>query len=219
MSYADQTLADLAINIPMATELFRKHRLDFCCAGKQTLKDACDKKSIQLQQITDELELLGSKKMPEADLPLKDLVPFIIERFHEDLRKRIPELVKLADKVERVHAEDDKCPTGLTQLLMQVQNEMFLHMLKEENVLFPLIISGRGSLAMMPIKVMGIEHEAHGKQLEDLRALTFDFTAPENACPTWRALYKGLEKLEEELMSHIHLENHVLFPRALSGNV
>lgn len=219
MNYADQTLADLAINIPMATELFRKHRLDFCCAGKQTLKEACTKKSLQLNQITQELEELGAKKMPEADLPLAELVPFIIERFHEDLRRRIPELVKLSEKVERVHADDKNCPTGLTNLLLQVQNEMFLHMLKEENVLFPLIVSGRGNLAMMPIKVMGIEHESHGKQLEELRALASDFVAPENACPTWRALYSGLEKLEEELMNHIHLENHVLFPRALSGNV
>lgn len=70
----------------------------------------------------------------------------------------------------------------------------------------------------MPIKIMTIEHDSHGRQLDELHKLTSDFTTPDDACPTWRALYKGLEKLEEELMDHIHLENNILFPRALSGN-
>ena len=97
------------------------------------------------------------------------------------------------------------------------QDEMFLHMMKEENVLFPLITSGRGHMAHMPIKIMTLDHDNHGKELEQVHAITSDFVPPQDACPTWRALYKGLEKLEEELMDHIHLENHVLFPRALSS--
>lgn len=218
MNYADQPLAEIAISIPMSTELFRKHRLDFCCGGKQTLKDACEKQSLQLNQIINELEKLDIHEKQEADQPLKDMVPFIIARYHEDLRKRIPELVTLAEKVERVHVNHKECPYGLTNLLRQFQDEMFLHMMKEENVLFPLIISGRGKLALMPIKIMTIEHDTHGKQLNELHKLTSDFVPPQDACATWRALYKGLEKLEEELMDHIHLENNILFPRALSGN-
>lgn len=218
MNYADQPLAELAISIPMSTEVFRKHRLDFCCGGKQTLKDACVKQSLELNQIISELEKLDFHDKQEADRPLTELVPFIIHRYHEDLRKRFPELVLLADKVERVHGDHDKCPRGLSNLLRHFQDEMFLHMMKEENVLFPLIMSGRGKLALMPIKIMTLDHDSHGKELEELHALTSDFTPPADACPTWRALYHGLEKLEEELMNHIHLENHVLFPRALSGN-
>ena len=217
MNYADQPLAELAISIPMSTELFRKHRLDFCCGGKQTLKAACAEKSIQVEQIILELQKLDTEKKLEANQTLKELVPYIITRYHEDLRKRFPELITLAEKVERVHMTHPSCPHGLTDFLRLFMNEMFLHMLKEENVLFPLIVSGRGQLALMPIKVMSLEHDSHGKQLEELHSLTNDFNPPIAACATWCALYSGLSKLEEELMNHIHLENHVLFPRALAG--
>lgn len=217
MDYADQPLAEIAINIPMSTELFRKNKLDFCCGGKQTLKEACAKKSIQIDSIINQLKLLSEDKKVQVERTQKELVMFILERYHADLRKRIPELIMLSQKVERVHADHEKCPRGLTMVLENFQNEMFMHMMKEENVLFPLIMSGRGTMAQMPIKVMGMEHESHGTQLEEIRTITFDYQPPEDACPTWRALYKGLEKLEEELMDHIHLENNVLFPRALSG--
>jgi len=219
MNYADQPLAELAISIPMSTELFRKYRLDFCCGGKQTLKDACEKKSIEVNQIIVELQKLDTGKKLEADQGLKELVPYIITRYHEDLRKRIPELIKLSEKVERVHMTHPSCPKGLTEFLQHFQNEMFLHMMKEENILFPLIVSGRGELALMPIKVMSLEHDGHSKQLDELHKLTNDFKAPVGACGTWCALYSGLSKLEEELMNHIHLENNILFPRALAGNV
>lgn len=217
MDYANQSLAEIAINIPMSTELFRKHRLDFCCGGKQTLKEACEKKSIQVDSIVKELNLLSAGKTVPEERSLKELVSFILERYHNDLRKRLPELLVLSQKVERVHNDHENCPHGLSDLLKNLQDDMLMHMMKEENVLFPLIVSGRGSMTQMPIKVMEVEHDAHGIHLEEIRFMTSDFTPPQEACPTWKALYKGLEKLEEELMAHIHLENHVLFPRTLSG--
>lgn len=216
MNYADQLLSDLAISIPMVTELFRKNRLDFCCGGKQTLKEACAKKQLDLNSIIDELiKLKSTETNVFQSLPLNDLTSHIVKRYHEDLRRRIPELVSLAQKVERVHHDHISCPHGLSQFLSDFYKDMLMHMMKEENVLFPLIEAGRGSMAMMPIKVMTHEHDTHGSQLEKLHHLTSDFTPPEHACTTWRALYKGLEKLEEELMEHIHLENNILFPRAL----
>lgn len=221
MNYADQLLSDLAIRIPMATELFRKNRLDFCCGGKQTLKAACEKKQLNLENIVNELARLETQKQTSnQDLPLNEMTAFIVERFHQDLRRRFPELELLAQKVERVHADHPACPHGLSQLLDTFHKEMLLHMLKEENVLFPIIDQGKGSMAMMPVKVMMSEHDSHGRQLDEFHRLTNDFVPPEDACPTWRSLYKGLEKLEEELMEHIHLENNILFPRALaqSGN-
>ena len=117
---------------------------------------------------------------------------------------------------ERVHAGNSDCPNGLHKLLKNFHEEMLMHMMKEENVLFPLIEAGRGNMAMMPVKVMTSEHDSHGLQLEEIHRLTSDFNPPADACTTWRSLYKGLEKLEEELMDHIHLENNILFPRALA---
>lgn len=216
MNYADQLLSDLAISIPMVTELFRKNRLDFCCGGKQTLKEACEKKQLDLNSIINELiKLQKSETNKFQELPLDELTSYIVNRYHDDLRRRIPELVSLAQKVERVHSDHISCPHGLAAMLGEFYKDMLMHMMKEENVLFPLIESGRGSMAMMPIKVMTHEHDTHGTQLEKLHQLTSDFRPPEHACTTWRALYKGLEKLEEELMDHIHLENNILFPRAL----
>lgn len=217
MQFADQTLSDLAVTIPMATATFRKNRLDFCCGGKQTLREACEKRGLELKALEEELSKLNSLKQDRFDeKPLSDITAFIVERYHEDLKRRLPELIALADKVERVHADHNYCPTGLVSLLREMYSEILMHMMKEENVLFPLIDQGRGSLAMMPIRVMHFEHDHHGVQLDEIHRLTNDFNPPEGACGTWRALYSGLEKLEEELMEHIHLENNILFPRALA---
>jgi regulator of cell morphogenesis and NO signaling len=216
MNYSDTSLAELAVNIPMASELFRKNRLDFCCGGKVTLREACEQKHLDLNGIVRELDLLVKKKVPEAELPLNELTAYIVQRYHEDLRKRLPELVFLARKVTAVHADHPSCPKGLAELMTSIQEEMFLHMHKEENVLFPMINAGQGGLAVMPVKVMTMEHDHHGKQLDEIHRLTSDFLPPADACASWRTLYKGLEALEAELMEHIHLENHVLFPRAIS---
>lgn len=217
MDYRDQLLGDLAIAVPMATELFRKNRLDFCCGGKQTLREACAKKQIDLENIVTQLEQIKTTENKSVtELPLHEMTAYIVNRYHTDLRRRIPELCFLAEKVERVHAEHESCPHGLANLLNELFKEMQLHMMKEENVLFPLINEGRGHMALMPVKVMTSEHESHGRQLEELHRLTSDFTPPEHACNTWRALYRGLEDLEAELMEHIHLENNVLFQRALA---
>lgn len=217
MNYENETLSDLAINIPMASDLFRKNRLDFCCGGKQLLKDACIKMKININDIVDELQKLSLKEKISAEVrPLNEITSFIVRRYHDDLRRRIPELVMLAQKVERVHGDKAGCPNGLAELLRNLQEEMFSHMMKEENVLFPLIDSGRGNLAFMPIKVMTADHDTHGRELDKIHELTSSFTPPEEACGTWRTLYKGLMELEAELMEHIHLENNILFPRALA---
>lgn len=216
MKYADQQLSQLAIAFPMATEIFRKNRLDFCCGGKQTLREACEKRNIDLQEIEAQLHTLSSENSSDtASMTLSELSDHIIERYHEDLRCRLPELIALAQKVERVHGDHPASPTGLFEFLTQVLANIQSHMMKEENVLFPMIKQGLGHMATMPINVMNREHDTHALELEEIRKLTSQFTAPEGACGTWRALYSGLEKFEEELMEHIHLENNILFPRAL----
>lgn len=216
MNYADQLLSELAIKLPMATEIFRQRRLDFCCGGKQTLRDACEKKQLSLDEVVSELRKLNIETENEfSKMPLNEITQFIKDRYHDDLRRRIPELVFLSQKVERVHQDHPAVPKGLTEFLESFQADMFLHMMKEENVLFPLIDSGRGHMALMPVKVMTSEHDSHGRELEKMRSLAFDLVPPADACATWQALYRGLLKLEEELMDHIHLENNILFPRAL----
>jgi regulator of cell morphogenesis and NO signaling len=116
-----------------------------------------------------------------------------------------------------VHADHPAVPRGLAAHLRRMSQELEDHMGKEEVVLFPMIRSGRGSFAMGPVQVMELEHLDHAANLERMRQLANDCTPPPDACATWKALYLGLADLEREIMEHIHLENHALFPRALQS--
>ena len=148
--------------------------------------------------------------------PLPALITFIVDTFHHRLREQFPELIRMAEKVEARHGEKASCPR-LAAHLISMHDSVLDHLAKEENVLFPLIANGQGRVIAGPVHVMEHEHEDHARALETLRRLTTNFVAPEEACVTWRALYLGLQQLEEELMVHIHLENNVLFRRALIG--
>ena len=155
-----------------------------------------------------------SRCLPQTETSLID---HILTRFHEDHRAEVPRLLAMARKVEEVHGDKPACPTGLAAHLEHMNEELELHMQKEEEVLFPLLRAGRGRMAQMPIHVMEEEHEEHARNLARMRELAHGFVPPDEACNTWRALYLGLEELERDVMEHVHLENNVLFPRALTG--
>jgi regulator of cell morphogenesis and NO signaling len=121
----------------------------------------------------------------------------------------------MAQKVEVRHADKVSCPKGLGALLVAMHEDVLDHLEKEEQVLFPMILAGQGASAVGPVHVMEREHDEHGRNLRRVRELTGDLQPPAEACVTWRALYLGLQQFEEELMAHIHLENNILFRRAL----
>lgn len=141
----------------------------------------------------------------------------MLDRYHAGHRAELPRLIQMATKVERVHADKPNCPKGLAAHLQFLADELEGHMQKEEQVLFPMLLAGHGAQAGGPIQVMESEHQEHGRNLAMLRQLAHDFTPPAEACGTWRALYLGLAELECAVMQHIHLENHVLFPRVLTA--
>lgn len=149
-------------------------------------------------------------------LPQAQLIDHLLERYHARHREQLPELIRLASRVEQVHGHHLACPNGLADLLRDIEQELEGHMLKEEQVLFPMLQMGLGPQAAPPIKVMRFEHEQHGQALEQLQALTNHIQPPSDACNTWRALYHGLEVFHGDLLEHIHLENDVLFVRALT---
>jgi regulator of cell morphogenesis and NO signaling len=212
------TLAELAIQHPAASRVFYRQGLDFCCHGNRPLREACEERGLDpsavLRQIED--EDAGVPAAPRWDTrPLYELVGHIVGFYHRRLREELPQLVEMAAKVERKHAEKPACPRGLHAHLEAVHQAVLDHLAKEEEILFPLILAGRGAFAAAPIQVMEVEHDEHAENLRRTRALTANLTAPPEACPTWRALYLRLDALEVELMEHIHLENNVLFRRAL----
>lgn len=213
----DQTLGNLACSVPGATRVFRQYRLDFCCGGDLSLREAARRIEADPQHIADALLALE----PDAEdrdwrsMPAGQLIEYILARFHERHRDQLPELIRLASRVEQVHGSKPACPNGLAEHLWNMQQELESHMLKEEQILFPMLQRGMGfPQAQGPISVMRYEHQEHGNALQRLALLTNDITPPGNACNTWRALYRGLEELRDDLMQHIHLENNVLFRNA-----
>jgi len=214
-----QTLGNIACELPGATRIFHAHKLDFCCGGQLSLSEAAARRGIDAEAIADELQALGALNTEAVDwrtAPDAELISHILERYHARHRLQLPELIRLAQRVEQVHGDRDDCPAGLTDLLRYMQQELESHMLKEEHILFPALLDGMGLQATAPISVMRMEHEQHGAALQRLFELTQQITPPANACNTWHALYSGLDEFVRDLMQHIHLENNVLFSNALN---
>lgn len=215
----EQTLGNLACLIPGATRVFRQHKLDFCCGGNTSLRDAANQQALNALAIAQQLAALGDHpdtQHPDwRNEPASELIEHLLERFHERHREQFPELIRLANRVEQVHGNKPGCPLGLAVHLWNMQQELESHMLKEEQILFPMLQRGmKLPQSQGPIAVMRFEHDQHGAALQRLAELTDDITAPANACNTWRALYRGLEELRDDLMQHIHLENNILFAKA-----
>ena len=154
--------------------------------------------------------------MDEA--PLDDLIEHILVTYHRPLEEELPRLEQMGAKVVRVHGQ--RMPEVLPELLSVLRglkHELLSHMMKEERILFPIIRQGVGSSADGTISVMQREHDSAGEALQRLRELTGGYEVPAGACNTWRALWHGLAALEADMHQHIHLENNILFPRALAA--
>lgn len=215
MSLLDQTIGEIACELPGATAVFHAHRLDFCCGGGKPLREAIAKRGADTAAVLAGLAALDATAAGQRDwreAPTPELIEHLLARFHERHREQMPELVRLARRVEQVHGERSECPNGLADHLSAMHQELESHMQKEEQVLFPMMLAAN-PMAAAPISMMRFEHDQHGEALAQLEALTNNITPPAGACNTWRALYAGLAQLKEDLMQHIHLENNVLFLR------
>jgi len=209
--FADTPIGEIAVNLPGATALFRKLKLDYCCGGSATLAAAAAKRGLDVAAIEPQLAALIPQ---EGALPdeTEALIDHVLERFHATHRRELPELIRLAQRVESVHADYPEAPLGLSDLLATMLQELSGHMQKEEQILFPMMRDAH-PMAFAPIDVMRAEHDDHGQTLAALAAQTQDFTPPPGSCGSWRALYAGCRKLSDDLMEHIHVENNILFPR------
>jgi regulator of cell morphogenesis and NO signaling len=210
---AEQALGQIAVQLPGATAVFRRLKLDFCCGGQISLRQAAQDKGLDLPTITKELAgLERSSEAPVTQAPAP-LIDHILVRYHEVHRQQLPELARMARRVEAVHRDHPDVPAGLAAHLEAMEAELLDHMEKEETILFPMLKAGGNPFVVNPIHIMRMEHTSHGEQLERLAALSHDATPPPGACNTWRALYAGIAQLTDDLINHIHLENNVLFPQ------
>jgi regulator of cell morphogenesis and NO signaling len=231
---ADETIGQIAASDWHKAEVFKKNGLDFCCGGKKTVKEACAEKGIDVTKIEQELELADNQSVSLRPLPFNEwaldfLADYIVNTHHSYVQKTLPELVASAQKVRSVHGGAHPELVKLYETVELIQMEMTSHMMKEERVLFPYIktlvaAEKEGGLSngspfgtvQNPVNMMEMEHEVVGKYMEDLRGLTANYTLPEDACASYSLLYKMMETFEEDLHMHIHLENNILFPKAVA---
>jgi regulator of cell morphogenesis and NO signaling len=154
-----------------------------------------------------------------AELPIARLTSYIEVRYHAKLRRELAELVALSRNVERDHANTPSWPRGLAKLLHEMEEAAADHLAKEEQILFPMIRSGRGAGASGPVHAMEREHGDDGRALARLRDMTSGLVAPPGACTGWQQLYLWLRRFSDELVEHMYIEDNILFPRALCGDV
>jgi regulator of cell morphogenesis and NO signaling len=218
---AKDRVGRLAARHPQATRVFARHRIDYCCGGALTLEEACERVGADVRVVADEItqEIARDAEVPSVEgLDAGQLIDLLLTNYHEPLRQELARLDGMAQKVWRVHAEvDGERLRNLAVAVAELQDDLLPHMHKEEQVLFPMIEAGHGTMAVGPISVMQRDHDTTGGILRRIRELTNDFKVPGDACMTWRALWTSLERLEQAIHEHIHIENNVLFPKALHG--
>lgn len=227
-----ETIGELVAKDFRKAQVFKKYGIDFCCGGKKSVAQVCEEKGVNPAQLEQELNALPDKNASrETDYTtweLPFLADFIVNVHHKYVREAIPALYEYTAKIARVHGSRHPELLEVAKHFVNVANELEAHMPKEERVLFPYIKQldeanksgvkldkpSFGSI-QNPINMMEMEHEAAGDELESIRSLTNNYTLPADACATYQVAFAKLQEFEEDLHRHIHLENNILFPKAL----
>ncbi len=227
---AEQTLANIVTNNHFAVPVLEKYHLDFCCKGKRTLADACNEKGLSIEIVTGELENTRvseqQSRMPFTEMNAEQLISFILIHHHFYVKQSMPTILGHLEKVVAKHGERFPYMINVLSLFKEINEEMTTHMYKEEMILFPRIKElaalsdahqnrnlSEGYISA-PIQVMELEHDHAGDILYKIRELTNTYTAPADACTTFKVCMAELKEFEEDLHRHVHLENNLLFPLA-----
>ena len=221
---ARSLVADIAAGQPATIKIFQRHHIEFCCGGRIPLADACVEHGLDVDTVLAELSDALSTAPDGVDWgqrSLTELVEHIQSTYHVPLADELPRLAAMLDRVVQRHGSGmPEILFPLRETFQALQSEIVEHMAREDQVLFPAVGAlEAGTLAHaawleQPIAVMEAEHDAAGTALARMRDLTNGYAPPDWACPTFRGLYHGLAQLESDMHQHVHLENHVLFPRA-----
>ncbi len=230
----EETIGNLVADDYRKAEIFKRFGIDFCCGGGRTVRTACEKKGVNIDELKHELakvEQLDTSseglQFNEWDLPV--LIDYILKEHHAYVRASIPVMMEFVTKVARVHGHANPEVVEIARLVKDLAVDLEQHMMKEENILFPYIRhivelkeTGKSwerppfGAVGNPIRMMEIEHEHAGDLLAEIRELSSNFTPPEHACTTYRVSYLKMEEFESNLHQHVHLENNILFPKAIA---
>lgn len=225
---ATTTVGDWVARYPQTAQVFEKLQIDYCCGGQRSLESVCAENGVAAELVVAQLQDVLSAEHTTTEESWRDADParlcdHIEAMHHQFLRRELPRLTELMDKVAVAHGKVHPELEELKSVLADLRAELEPHMLKEESILFPAIRKLArsshppqflfGSVAN-PIHMMEHEHDIVGNALKHIRELTADFQLPEDACNAYRGLLAGLQNLESDLHQHIHKENNILFPKA-----
>ena len=220
-------IGEVVVKFPRAMEIFKKYKIDFCCGGDRLLNTAVMEQGLDGDQVVAEINaqyneyvVSATKDKDWAAENYISLIDYIINKHHAFLNENLPRLGELTTKIFRVHGEHHPELKNVHKLLHSLKMEMEQHLIKEEEVVFPLIIEydKTGNIeilskAVKKIQELEDEHEGAGTLLKELREVTNNYSAPADGCNSYTLTYKLLEDLEDDTFRHIHLENNVMFPR------
>lgn len=231
---ATHTVRELAVTMPGATRVFERMGIDYCCGGGRTLADACATFHVPIEEVVRSLEEAGHttpsgvNSLDWRTESLTDLCSYIVDKHHVFTRQELERLEKLLDKVCSRHGENHPELAQLQTLFLALKQDLLPHMLKEEQVLFPYInlmeaaITNHNNIptpffatVQNPVRMMMSEHDAAGDLLRQMRSIAGNYVPPSDACISYQTLYQALAEFEADLHQHIHLENNILFPRAV----
>ncbi|MGC1786445.1 MAG: iron-sulfur cluster repair di-iron protein [Terriglobales bacterium] len=230
----EKTVRELALEDPTATRVFEKLGIDYCCGGNKSLDEACRAANLNPNQVLDSLKVARSARSVQTGRewqtePLADLITHIKNTHHQYTREEIARLGPLFDKVCSVHGKNHPELQQLRTVFRGLAQELTTHLMKEEMVLFPYVVRMEESVLQKeqvlpppfgtvqnPISMMEHEHDSAGNALRAMREASSDYCAPADACVSYQTLYKALAEFEADLHQHIHLENNILFPRAVA---
>jgi len=232
MTATTQTVREIALEQPTSIRVFEQFGIDYCCGGRKPLAEACAAGNLEVDAVIAALEAAAKKSDPRVDnwgdKSLESLIAHIVANHHAYVKRELPRLAFLAEKVVNRHGSTMAEIPIIAGTLAQLDDELTEHLAKEEAVLFPYVAGFEQSLSIgtpkpescfgavaNPIAMMTREHDAAGSLMAEIRRLSGNYTPPENACPTFHAFYDGLREFEQDLHQHIHLENNILFPRAV----
>ena len=233
MTVATQTVRDIALENPATIRVFEKFGIDYCCGGRKPLSEACEAKSLAVNEVITALERALTEPAEKANdwagTPLAELATYIVNTHHAYVNREVPRLIQLAARVVARHGDDKPELRVMEEKVAQIGDEMMRHQAKEEMILFPHIArlehamaegtpAPRGSFGTVknPIEMMSHEHDSVGGLLAEIRTLSKDYTPPVGACPTFLNFYNSLREFEQDLHQHVHLENNILFPKAIA---
>ncbi len=223
-----KTVGELVTEDIRTATVFKKFGIDFCCGGGKAIQEACEEKGANYDNLMAEINQIMSGSDPDVDfqsMPLGELVDHIFDKHHKYIYENGPITTQFVNKVAHVHGERHPETVEVAKVYNELLSELNHHMMKEENVLFPYVKSLLAAEAdesnttrpfvAHPIRVMEMEHDLAGEMLKKLNDLTSGYTPPSDACNTYKAAYANLKALEDDVHFHIHLENNILFPKAI----